>query len=170
VPLSASKCKVFQETADYGETVELLPHYGWCNKNSAEQAWPVGIKKPNDLGLFDMTGNVYSWCQEAYGAYPTVKDGEPIEDKKGVYSINTQINRVLRGGSFLNPHASYVRCADRIQNGPTHRNYDYGFRLARTYRRAASLLYHLWEKVVSFETLPRSTNKRRTECPHQIRA
>jgi formylglycine-generating enzyme required for sulfatase activity len=117
----------------YGETEELLPKYGWYNKNSEERAWPVGSRKPNDLGLFDMHGNVWTWCQEAYDTYPTVKEGETIEDKEDDYSINTQNSRVLRGGSFYGP-ASYVRSAYRSSNVPAYRSLEYGFRPARTYR------------------------------------
>jgi formylglycine-generating enzyme required for sulfatase activity len=93
----------------------------------------VGTKKPNDLGLFDMHGNVWTWCQETYDTYPTVKDGEAIEDKEDNYSINTQSTRVLRGGSFLS-RASYVRSAFRSLDVPANRSYIPGFRLARTYR------------------------------------
>jgi formylglycine-generating enzyme required for sulfatase activity len=103
-------------------------------KNSGDRAWPVGSKKPNDLGLFDMHGNVYTWCQEIYrSGYPTAKIGEVIEDKEGIYSINTERSRVLRGGSFLNL-ASLVRSAYRHLIGPADRSYDIGFRPARTYR------------------------------------
>jgi serine/threonine protein kinase/formylglycine-generating enzyme required for sulfatase activity len=48
----------------YGETEELLEKYGWYSKNGKERTRPVGSKKPNDLGLFDLHGNVYTWCQE----------------------------------------------------------------------------------------------------------
>src|SRR5262245_17936600 len=39
-----------------------------------------GRKKPNDLGVFDLNGNVWNWCQESYQGYPQTKDGEAIED------------------------------------------------------------------------------------------
>src|SRR5262249_36181670 len=56
----------------YGETEELLERYGWYLKNSKDRTWPVGGKKPNDLGLFDLHGNVYTWCQEKLQSdYPT---------------------------------------------------------------------------------------------------
>jgi formylglycine-generating enzyme required for sulfatase activity len=117
----------------YGETEELLARYGWYTKNSGERTRPVGSKKPNDLGLFDMHGNVWTWCQETYHIYPTVKDGEAIEDKEDTYSINTQNSRVLRGGSFYYP-ASSVRSAYRNVVVPAVRIDLYGFRPARTYR------------------------------------
>src|SRR5262249_34825436 len=117
----------------YGETEELLPRYGWYLKNSGERSWSVGIKKPNDLGLFDMHGNVWTWCQETFAAYSTMKDGERIEDKEDIYSINNQNSRVVRGGSFDN-QASNVRSADRNRDAPADRSNDTGFRPARTYR------------------------------------
>jgi formylglycine-generating enzyme required for sulfatase activity len=117
----------------YGETEELLSWYGWYQKNSKERAWPEGMKKPNDLGLFDLHGNVFTWCQDSYATYPTVKDGEVIEDKEGNYSLNTQNSYILRGGSFNDP-ASLVRSAYRSLNGPANRYYGNGFRPARTYR------------------------------------
>ena len=45
------------------------------SKNSQEKTWPVGSLKPNDLGLFDVQGNVFTWCQESYKDYPKAKDG-----------------------------------------------------------------------------------------------
>jgi eukaryotic-like serine/threonine-protein kinase len=115
----------------YGETEELLPQYGWYLKNSGERSRPVGIKKPNDLGLFDMHGNVWQWRQETYAPYPRANDGEPIEDKEGIYSINTR--RVLRGETFLNSKSS-VRSAFRSEDAAAARSITYGFRPARTYR------------------------------------
>jgi formylglycine-generating enzyme required for sulfatase activity len=109
--------------------------------NSGDRAWPVGIKKPNDLGLFDMHGNAYNWCQDRYlGDYPKAKNAGVLEDTEDIYSINSQDNRVMRGGSFLN-HASYVRSAVHGWDVPTFYGDHLGFRPSRTYRRvrAASI-------------------------------
>jgi formylglycine-generating enzyme required for sulfatase activity len=117
----------------YGETEELLAEYGWYQKNSKERTWPVGGKKPNDLGLFNLHGNVYTWCQESYkGDYPTLKDGERIEDKEDSLSIQSTSSRVLRGGSFF-LRASDVRSALRDGVVPSYRDLDVGFRPARTF-------------------------------------
>ncbi len=115
----------------FGETEELLPKYAWYTKNSKEQTWPVGSLKPNDLGLFDVQGNVFTWCQESYKAYPTGKGEEAAEDKEDELVISPTQSRVLRGGSFHNL-ASNVRSAYRINIVPTIRSYNNGFRLART--------------------------------------
>jgi serine/threonine protein kinase/formylglycine-generating enzyme required for sulfatase activity len=116
----------------YGETEELLPKYAWYQKNSQGIAWPVGSLKPNDLGLFDVQGNVLTWCQESYQGYPDGANGS-IEDNEDIYGINTQHSRVLRGGSFSAP-ASNVRSSSRNYLGPAHRFNSLGFRPARTYR------------------------------------
>jgi formylglycine-generating enzyme required for sulfatase activity len=117
----------------YGETEELLPKYAWYLKNSQEKTRPVGSLKPNDWGLFDVQGNVFTWCQERYNSYPQSND-RALEDKEGINSINFNESRVLRGGSFLNP-ASLVRSSCRHSTlAPTNFNLDYGFRPARTYR------------------------------------
>jgi len=116
----------------YGETEELLPKYAWCHKNSQEQTWPVGSLKPTDLGLFDMQGNVYTWCQESVKPYPAVKDDEIVEDKEDSLSINSTESRVLRGGSF-SIRASNVRSANRNSVVPATRVSDFGFRPARTF-------------------------------------
>jgi serine/threonine protein kinase/formylglycine-generating enzyme required for sulfatase activity len=116
----------------YGETEELLPRYGWYQPNSGERTRPVGGKKPNDLGLFDLHGNVYNWCQEIYQNYPEAKRGDPVEDKEDILDKARNDGRVLRGGSFLYP-ASSVRCALRDRNVPTTRNTNVGFRPARTF-------------------------------------
>ena len=117
----------------YGETEELLAEYGWYQKNSKERTWPVGGKKPNDLGLFDMHGNVFNWCQESYqGAYSVRTEGRRIKDKEdSLYIISTN-SRVLRGGSFFTP-ASYVRCAYRNWDVPSTRDDVVGLRPARTF-------------------------------------
>lgn len=115
----------------YGETEDLLPKYAWYLKNSQERTWPVGSLKPNDLGLFDMQGNAYSWCQESYKAYPEKNEAEASDDQEDDLVIRSTLSRVLRGGSFDN-RASSVRSAFRIVNVPPYRDSNYGFRPART--------------------------------------
>jgi formylglycine-generating enzyme required for sulfatase activity len=117
----------------YGETEELVERYSWYLKNSKERTWPVGNKKPNDLGLFDLHGNVYTWCQESYqAANPTSKEGERIEDSEDVLNVKPTDGRVLRGGSFLSL-ASLVRSANRFGGVPAFRAFSVGFRPARTF-------------------------------------
>jgi formylglycine-generating enzyme required for sulfatase activity/tRNA A-37 threonylcarbamoyl transferase component Bud32 len=58
----------------YGETAELLDKYGWYYDNAHARTRPVGSKKPNDLGLFDVHGNLYTWCQERYRDYAETKN------------------------------------------------------------------------------------------------
>jgi formylglycine-generating enzyme required for sulfatase activity len=115
----------------YGETEDLLPQYGWYLKNSGTRSWPVGWKKPNDLGLFDMHGNVGTWCQNEYGDYEGGKDGI-ADDKEDKLSIDNSKSRVLRGRSFSNP-AVYIRSASRSWDVPTDRYLSVGVRPARTF-------------------------------------
>jgi formylglycine-generating enzyme required for sulfatase activity len=114
----------------FGETDELLVQYGWYQKNSKERTWSVGAKKPNDLGLFDMHGNVWNWCQETYEDYPAKKGGV-IEDKEGVLNIVPTSSRVLRGGSVVDRHVD-LRSAARNRTVPDTRSSVVGFRPART--------------------------------------
>src|SRR5204862_4160 len=80
----------------YGSSAKLLGRYAWYQANSVERTWPVGQKRPNDLGLFDMHGNVWAWCQEAPSLYPSGR----VEDKEDTRYVENTVNRVLRGGSF----------------------------------------------------------------------
>lgn len=116
----------------YGETEELLAHYAWYTKNSNELVQRVGLKKPNDFGLFDVQGNCYTWCQEAFDSYPVAQEGQAVDDKEveNLVVVGTK-SRVLRGGSFDNP-ASAVRSACRSDLLPSYRAYNVGFRVART--------------------------------------
>jgi serine/threonine protein kinase/formylglycine-generating enzyme required for sulfatase activity len=118
----------------YGETEELLPDYGWYYDNSGrgERTWPVGSKRPNDLGLFDTHGNVYNWCQDRLKDYSAPKSND-IEDREDGMDIVATAGRVLRGGSFTH-RASSVRCAYRHEAVPGDRGDNVGFRLARTFR------------------------------------
>ncbi len=116
----------------FGETEDLLPKYAWYLKNSRERTWPVGSLKPNDMGLFDALGNVYTWCQESYKLDPSMKVGEVTEDREDELAIVNTRYRVLRGGGF-NTMASFVRSADRLNVMPTTGTYWFGIRPVRTF-------------------------------------
>ena len=83
----------------------------------------IGSYKPNAFGLYDIHGNVWEWCEDWFKELPQ----ETTIDPKGPA---TSIGRVLRGGSFW--WESSVRSSSRADFPPTSRNFDFGFRLART--------------------------------------
>ena len=103
-----------------------LEAYAWYEKNSNNQTHPVGQKKPNALGLYDMSGNVWEWCQdrwrESYQDAPA--DGSAWEAGKSAY-------RVRRGGRWSSTAAN-LRVANRNSGDPDRRGYFLGFRPART--------------------------------------
>jgi formylglycine-generating enzyme required for sulfatase activity len=115
----------------YGEREDLLSKYVWDEKNAHDKAQPVGSLKPNDLGLFDGLGNVFTWCQESYKPYPEGRGEEASEDQEDALVIVNTVSRVLRGGSFLS-QPSNVRSANRAYDVPTNRGVNFGFRPART--------------------------------------
>jgi formylglycine-generating enzyme required for sulfatase activity len=121
-----------QTSRYYGLSVKLLPKYAWFFDNSDHRAWPVGMKKPNDNGLFDMHGNAWQWCDNIYRNYAVAKDGSASEDQGSSSKVGDKVYRVLRGGSWLSL-ASNARSAFRSLIVPTLRSGDHGFRPARTY-------------------------------------
>jgi serine/threonine protein kinase/formylglycine-generating enzyme required for sulfatase activity len=115
----------------YGESEELLGKYAWYQQNASNRSWPVGLKKPNDLGLFDLHGNVFCWCQERFSPYPSAK-GKIIDDVEDISTMHPQISRVWRGTSF-GYQAVYVRSAYRTSNVPSYGIVNVGLRPARTF-------------------------------------
>ena len=89
----------------------VLERIAWYHETSGGETHPVGQREPNPLGLYDMLGNVWEWCEDWYGPY----------DEAGLQAGS---GRVLRGG------ARFVRAASRSWDGPGFRSDDLGFRLA----------------------------------------
>jgi formylglycine-generating enzyme required for sulfatase activity len=110
----------------YGHSLDLLDAYARYQANSKEHAWRCGSLFPNDLGLFDMLGNMCEWCQDSVNALKPARNGKYFD------SISVEKNpRLLRGGTFVNRPA-FVRSAKRDWCAPTFRGNDFGFRPSRT--------------------------------------
>jgi formylglycine-generating enzyme required for sulfatase activity/tRNA A-37 threonylcarbamoyl transferase component Bud32 len=114
----AQTCRAF------GNGTDLLGSYAWYNRNSEDHARAAATQKPNDLGLFDMYGGVWEWCQDRFQG-PS-KDPAVID-----FSQPDQEERTVRGGSYLEP-AVYVHSGSRFRHRPTSTRIDVGFRVART--------------------------------------
>ena len=94
----------------------------WYRGNSGSKTHPVGTKAANELGIHDMSGNVWEWCSDRYGAYSEDSQTNPRGSSSGTH-------RVLRGGSW-GSNSRYCRVSDRISISPDSRNNGSGFRLA----------------------------------------
>jgi formylglycine-generating enzyme required for sulfatase activity len=126
-------CRAGAETSRYyGHSIELLEAYAWYQANSKEHAWRCGSLIPNDLGMFDMLGNEYEWCQDGKNASKPWRNGIFNDYIKLTTYVHEKNPRLLRGGTLFYLPAD-VRSALRSWGAPSGRSAFYGFRPSRTY-------------------------------------
>jgi len=94
----------------------------WYRDNSELETHSVGGRQPNELGIYDMSGNVWEWVNDRYGVYGSSPENDPQGPLAGP-------NRVYRGGSW-DDGAEECRVTDRDYYYPSYRSYTLGFRLA----------------------------------------
>ncbi len=115
----------------FGSSARFAAKYAWFDPNSNHRTSAVRRLMPNDLGVFDMHGNVLEWCQDWYfDEYPVGTLTSPAIDgavlRDGVY-------REIRGGAF-DSSIELIRTPDRDYDLPGNKSFVIGFRIARTYR------------------------------------
>ena len=110
-----------------------IDEVAWYDKNAGSRTHPVGTKRPNELGIYDMSGNIWEWCWDWYGPYAPAAQTDPRGPSTGS-------SRVLRGGSFSSPVSMYL-CRIPVRNYcspdycydlPVDRYFLNGFRCARS--------------------------------------
>jgi formylglycine-generating enzyme required for sulfatase activity len=127
-------CRARTATIRYfGDSPDLLGHYEWYQENAGPRAGyrtrRCGLLLPNDLGLFDMLGNVMEWCHDRFPEVPGAAPGvveDAIRD-----DVVARENRNVRGGAFGQPENG-LRSASRKWAPSTELGSDLGFRVART--------------------------------------
>jgi formylglycine-generating enzyme required for sulfatase activity len=105
-----------------GKDSNCLDQYAWHSGNTTKQEYQkVGSLTPNAFGLYDMHGNIWEFCQDWYGDYPSGSVIDPSGPESGTL-------RVVRGGGWQGMKIN-CRCANRRGNSPDHVNDGIGFRL-----------------------------------------
>ena len=111
-----SSCQYLYSGSDIAEEV------GWIKSNCGGRTHPVGTRNPNELGIYDMTGNVCEWCQDWMSDYSSTSLVNPTGPRNGTA-------RVGRGGGWCNSSARN-RVSTRFAGKTTYRDYNLGFRIA----------------------------------------
>ena len=111
-----NKSHIYAGSAQLGEV-------GWYERNSKDRTQPVSQLRPNNAGMYDMSGNVWEWCYDWFGGYPSKAQTDPT-------GPNTGSHRIIRGGAWIQP-AVDCRVSTRQYRRPEEKTVYIGFRLVR---------------------------------------
>ena len=111
----------------FGDTLESLGESAWFKENAELKTHPVGLKKPNRWGSYDMHGNVNEWCKDPFNYYEPGAVTDPHGQRTAVEWKGT-----IRGGSSISFYSDYCRSATRSDVYPRYRNGSCGFRVVLT--------------------------------------
>jgi len=127
----AAKGGIYSSGYEYAGSDDLK-QVAWYKENSGKETKPIGLLSPNELGIYDMSGNIWEWCEDDYhdekelGSRDRSNDGTAWVD--GLNSEERATGRVVRGGSYF-IYPIYYHSAYRFRNHPDDANRDIGFRL-----------------------------------------
>ncbi|MBP7237261.1 MAG: SUMF1/EgtB/PvdO family nonheme iron enzyme [Petrotogaceae bacterium] len=102
---------------------DSLESCAWFRKNSFGMTHETGMKSPNELGLYDMSGNVREWCTDRYNSYSVLEKDDPYE--------NEGLGRVVKGGSF-EMNEMFLRISNRWLKDQEYKDFSTGFRIVKT--------------------------------------
>ena len=105
-----------------GDDPAQLDQFAWVRDQVGCSTHPVGRKKPNAFGLYDMHGNVWEWCLDRFRPYPDAPEVDPSGASAGPMGV-------LRGGACARAEVDRTRSAARLRRKPSYRFNKYGFRV-----------------------------------------